>query len=154
MTMSTVLPCDRLVELMPDLLDDPELLSVEETDHVAQCLRCQAEMARFRRLRRTLASFGEIPVAADPAILDGSAIELPAEGPPPLWGWPQRPPPGLGACWYWPPVADPPEVSPGQKIPVRNGWGRGPSLSQSDLQGSGRTRRLVPSQARRSALGQ
>ena len=70
MTMLTVLPCDRLVELMPDLLDDPELLSVEETDHVAQCLRCQAEMARFRRLRRTLASFGEIPVAADPAILD------------------------------------------------------------------------------------
>ena len=34
MTMSTVLPCDRLAELMPDLLDDSGLLSGEEADHV------------------------------------------------------------------------------------------------------------------------
>jgi len=71
MTMLTVLPCDRLIELMPDLLDDPELLSVEEMDHVAQCLRCQAEMARFRRLRRTLAGLRLRPVPADPGILNG-----------------------------------------------------------------------------------
>jgi len=69
MTMSTVLPCDRLAELMPDLLDDSGLLSGEEADHVAQCLRCQAEMARFRRLRRTLASLRLRPVPADPGVL-------------------------------------------------------------------------------------
>lgn len=68
--MSTVQPCDRLVELMPDLLDDSQLLSEADSAHVAQCLRCQAEMARFRRILRTMASFREIPVAADPAVLD------------------------------------------------------------------------------------
>ena len=70
MTMSTVLPCDRLVELMPDFLDDPGLLSGEEMEHFAQCLRCQAEMARFRRLRRTLASLRHRPVPADHGIFD------------------------------------------------------------------------------------
>ena len=70
MTISAAQPCDRLVELMPDLLDDSELLSEVDAAHVAQCLRCQAEMARFRRIARTMASFREIPVAADPAVLD------------------------------------------------------------------------------------
>lgn len=71
MTMSTVLPCDRLAEVMPDLLDDPELLSPTDAAHVAQCLRCQAELARFRRLHRTLASLRDLPVPADAGLVEG-----------------------------------------------------------------------------------
>jgi len=70
MTMSTVLPCDRLAEVMPDLLDDPELLSPTDAAHVSQCLRCQAEMARFRRLRRMLLNLRDQPIAADSELLE------------------------------------------------------------------------------------
>ena len=47
----------------------------------------------------------------------GNATDWPAEGLPPSWGWPQPLPPGLGACWCSPHVADLPEVSLGQKNP-------------------------------------
>jgi len=47
----------------------------------------------------------------------GNAIDWPAEGLPPSWGWPQPLPLGLGACWYSPLAADLPEVSLGQKNP-------------------------------------
>ncbi len=63
-------PCDRLGELMPDLVDSPELLSTDDAEHVAECLRCQADLARFRRLRRALASLRDLPLPADPEILD------------------------------------------------------------------------------------
>jgi len=68
--MSTVLPCDRLAELMPDLLDDPRLLTEADSSHIAQCLRCQAEMARFRRLGRILASLRLQQVPAEPGLVD------------------------------------------------------------------------------------
>lgn len=71
MTTSIVRPCDRLAELMPDLVDDPGLLSGADAEHLAQCLRCQADLTRFRRLRRTLASLRDLPVPADPEILEG-----------------------------------------------------------------------------------
>ena len=71
MTMSTALPCDRLAELMPDLLDDPALFTETDADHVAHCLRCQAEMARFRRLRRTLAGLRLQHISTDPGVVEG-----------------------------------------------------------------------------------
>ena len=70
MMTSTAVPCDRLAELMPDLLDDPGLLSSADSAHIAQCLQCQAEMARFRRLRRVLASLRLQQVPADPGLVD------------------------------------------------------------------------------------
>jgi hypothetical protein len=79
--MSTVLPCDRLAELMPDLLDDPGLLAEADSAHIAQCLRCQAEMARFRRLRRILASLRLQQVPAEPDLVDDllGGLDLAAE---------------------------------------------------------------------------
>ena len=79
MTRSIAQPCDRLAELMPDLVDDPQLLSGTDAEHVAECLRCQADFARFRRLRRTLASLRDLPVPADPQILDGVLEGLDSE---------------------------------------------------------------------------
>lgn len=63
-------PCDRIAELMPDLLDDPWLLCEADSDHVAQCLTCQAEKARYRKLRRTLASLASTSATVDTELLD------------------------------------------------------------------------------------
>jgi len=47
--------CDEVAALLPTLVDGtaPPNLAVEH--HVESCLRCQAELARYRRLLRTLA---------------------------------------------------------------------------------------------------
>lgn len=70
MATSNVQPCERLADLMADLRDDPELLSVSDAGHVAQCLRCQAERARYRRLDRALADLRTLPVEADPTLVE------------------------------------------------------------------------------------
>ncbi len=46
--------CDQIIELLPDLVDGPDRHADAEA-HIAQCLRCQAEMARYRKLVRALA---------------------------------------------------------------------------------------------------
>jgi hypothetical protein len=46
--------CDEITPLLPGLVDgDP--VSFELQRHIDSCLRCQAELARYRRLLRTLA---------------------------------------------------------------------------------------------------
>ena len=40
-------------------IDDPELLASPMAAHIAACLRCQAEVARYRRLYRSLGSLAE-----------------------------------------------------------------------------------------------
>lgn len=45
--------CDEVAAMLPALVDgDARNLAVER--HVESCLRCQAELARYRRLLRTL----------------------------------------------------------------------------------------------------
>jgi hypothetical protein len=46
--------CDEVAARLPTIVDgtDPPDLAVEH--HVESCLRCQAELARYRRLLRTL----------------------------------------------------------------------------------------------------
>lgn len=69
MSASTAMPCDRVTERIPDLLDDAELLTDADAAHLAQCLRCQAELARFRRLARVLGGLRDQPVPTDPDLL-------------------------------------------------------------------------------------
>jgi len=46
--------CEEVVELLPGLVDSDERnLAVES--HVESCLRCQAEVARYRKLLRAMA---------------------------------------------------------------------------------------------------
>ena len=45
---------------------DDSALSAAASEHVQQCLRCQAEVANYRRMRRTLRSLAEQPTAAGP----------------------------------------------------------------------------------------
>ena len=76
MTTSTAQPCERLTDLLADLRDEPGLLSFTDAEHVGQCLRCQAEIARFRRLDRALAGLRDVHVEADPAVLAGIVHRL------------------------------------------------------------------------------
>lgn len=70
MTRSTVVPCDRMGDRLSAMLDDPTALSVAESDHLGQCLRCQADLARLRRLRRVLVALRHEPVPTDPDLLE------------------------------------------------------------------------------------
>ena len=54
--------CDEVTALLPALVDG-EPVSLDVQRHVDTCLRCQAELARYRRLLRTLAYAGAIGTA-------------------------------------------------------------------------------------------
>lgn len=47
---------------------DDAVLSAEARVHVAECLRCQAELANFRRLRRSMRELASVPVPIDASL--------------------------------------------------------------------------------------
>lgn len=47
---------------------DDAVLSAQASAHVRQCLRCQAEVANYRRMRRALRSLADQPSAAAPEL--------------------------------------------------------------------------------------
>ena len=60
--------CDDVTPLLPALVDG-EPMSLEVQRHVDSCLRCQAELARYRRLLRTLAMLRSRYVEPAPGLL-------------------------------------------------------------------------------------
>jgi hypothetical protein len=46
--------CDVLAERLPAVVDDPDALDDDQARHLGRCLRCQADLAQYRRLRRTM----------------------------------------------------------------------------------------------------
>lgn len=50
---------DPCVAFADELAGDDGVLSAEAAAHVAQCLRCQAEVANYRRMRRVMRSLAE-----------------------------------------------------------------------------------------------
>jgi anti-sigma factor RsiW len=46
--------CDRIAEMLPGALDAGEPVELEVARHVETCLRCQAELARYRKMLRGL----------------------------------------------------------------------------------------------------
>ena len=60
--------CDRLARRLPVLVDDPEGLDEADRRHVDTCLRCQATVAQYRRLRRTVQ--GLDPGRPGPPVVD------------------------------------------------------------------------------------
>ncbi|MEM7141681.1 MAG: hypothetical protein AAF548_11690 [Actinomycetota bacterium] len=47
---------------------DDTVLAPPAQAHVTECLRCQAELANFRRLRRSMRALATVPVAVDPTL--------------------------------------------------------------------------------------
>lgn len=74
-------PCERIAGSLPALVDDPHLLDPDDRGHVEGCLRCQADLARYRRIRRAMAAMRAEPVPVDPSALSGvlERLEFAAE---------------------------------------------------------------------------
>jgi anti-sigma factor RsiW len=47
--------CDEVTALLPGMVDGDLDVDDDAVRHIETCLRCQAELARYRRLLRTLA---------------------------------------------------------------------------------------------------
>ena len=61
----------KAVRVQLPSLDDPELPTGPLAAHVGSCLRCQAEVARYRRLHRSLGRLAEhVEVAPDGLVAD------------------------------------------------------------------------------------
>jgi anti-sigma factor RsiW len=60
--------CDEITPLLPALVDG-EPMDVEADKHIETCLRCQAELARYRRLLRTLSLLRARYVEPTPGLL-------------------------------------------------------------------------------------
>ena len=68
--------CDEVAALLPALVDGdaPPNLAVER--HVESCLRCQAELARYRRLLRTLQQLRTRYLEPTPGLLGETLVAL------------------------------------------------------------------------------
>ena len=63
--------CDDLLESLPALVDEGshhELVSETDRIHIGQCLRCQAEVANYRRLRRAMRELADSAAPLDPTL--------------------------------------------------------------------------------------
>lgn len=61
--------CDRATRTVSLLADGVEVPDDATTRHIGRCLRCQAELAQLRRVRRSLASLRERTVEPAPGLL-------------------------------------------------------------------------------------
>jgi hypothetical protein len=62
-------PCDDLSIRLAEVADDSTLLTGADADHVATCLRCQAELAQYRKLLRSLRALRTQPLTPDDDLL-------------------------------------------------------------------------------------
>lgn len=75
--------CDAVADDLA-ATDEHHLLGVAARTHVEACLRCQAEVANYRRMRRALRSLANHPVLVSPRLEDEILDALDgAEGRPP-----------------------------------------------------------------------
>lgn len=77
--------CDEIGPLLAGVVDGSSVLDPKSSHHVEACLRCQAELAQYRRLLRSLRQLREdpVPVPGDLASLVLARLDVPAGSP---WG--------------------------------------------------------------------
>jgi hypothetical protein len=51
-----VVPCERVADALPGVVDGSARLDRADRKHVETCLRCQAELAQYHKLLRTMHS--------------------------------------------------------------------------------------------------
>jgi anti-sigma factor RsiW len=67
--------CDEVAALLPMLVDGSAPPNIAVENHVESCLRCQAELARYRRLLRTLQQLRVRYIEPTPGLL-GETLAL------------------------------------------------------------------------------
>ena len=78
--------CEDVSELLAGAVDGTTVLDGRTSRHVGSCLRCQAELAHYRRLLRTLHQLREEPVAVPADLFNLVSARLDASGRPAPWG--------------------------------------------------------------------
>jgi len=68
--------CDEVTTLLPGLVDGDVAVDPAAAVHIETCLRCQAELARYRRLLRTLASLRTRYAEPTPGLLGETLAAL------------------------------------------------------------------------------
>ena len=69
--MPSDLHCDDLIEMLSEADDETmagDVMTESARVHVGQCLRCQAEIANYRRLRRAMRQLAVSPMPVDPTL--------------------------------------------------------------------------------------
>lgn len=77
--------CDRVARLLPAFAARESDLDPVVADHVATCLRCQAEIARYRGMLRTLRALRAETAEPPPEVLGRILGELDAGPGPDAW---------------------------------------------------------------------
>jgi hypothetical protein len=62
-------PCSDLSLRLAEVADDAVPMGGAEAEHVAACLRCQAELAQYRKLLRSLRALRATPLTPDEDLL-------------------------------------------------------------------------------------
>jgi hypothetical protein len=73
-------PCDALAALLPGVVDGSSSLDRAERRHVEQCLRCQAELAQYRKLLRAMRSLRSAAPPAPVGLVAGVLSQLEVAG--------------------------------------------------------------------------
>jgi anti-sigma factor RsiW len=78
--------CESVAARLPSLLDDVDALAPAQARHLGECLRCQAELAQYRRLRRLMGTMAgdraTVPAGAVAEVLAGVEVgPVPADRP-------------------------------------------------------------------------
>ena len=75
--------CDDAARTLAELVDGVEVTPNARTAHIERCLRCQAELAQHRKLRRAMARLRTQLVEPDPALVAQvlAAVERVAQEP-------------------------------------------------------------------------
>lgn len=68
--------CDSAAAAVASLVAGEDPSSRRQAQHVATCLRCQAEVARGRRVRRSLGELRNAMVHPDPELLSGLLLAV------------------------------------------------------------------------------
>ena len=72
--------CERVRDLVPGLVDGSSVANRLTRAHVNRCLRCQAELAQYRRLRRVARSLEHDTWPGPPDLLDAVLTGLERAG--------------------------------------------------------------------------
>ena len=72
--------CDEVVDLLPQIVDGSERAAAPVRSHVERCLRCQAELAQYRKLLRALRQLRTDVLEPAPGTLTGILANLEAAG--------------------------------------------------------------------------
>ena len=72
--------CEALADVLPGVVDGTSSLERSDRRHVERCLRCQAELAQYRKLLRAMQSLRTSPIAVPTGLVTEVIAHLEAAG--------------------------------------------------------------------------